>query len=759
MKKKLVLLLVASIVASMLTITTLLLFFFDREFQTHIKEHEIASQSQILRRLNYLEKVMDKIEVKMEKQFNKAFDLLNSQFSPKKLASLNSEELEKIAIQIGVDQIFLINSEGIVFNTSYKPEMNFNLFDGNPAFKEFFLSLLKTGKIYHQNYVYSQKTGEKFKFAQYAPLTESFVIELGINVKKYIEKIYSPEYYNMLFKESFLSLTRDSLTIKGVDVYGADFYFSILNQGKKLPPDIIQQLQAKKSIKVKKGSCLFLYSFIFSESKGKKAFILEMRTNIAEHMQTQKNVLLITVMMLFLVGLPFLWIALKFLKVKVLSRIQAINQKIEKVAAGDYEKTPPIKGTDELSNIGLNIDKMQKKIQDREGELKEIAHRLEQANQIKSQFIANVNHELRTPMTGISGMVQLLKSSSLSKEQEEYVSIMEVSSHNLLKVIKDVLDFSELQKLGKIESKENQFNLKKTIESIFEQFKEKGKNKGLTAQLTLSATLPENCYGYDYWVRQILIHLLDNAVKFTEKGGFSCVVKESSHPLEEPNQCFIRIEVCDTGIGIAPENLPHIYENFHQVDFSDTRKYGGLGIGLAITQSLISLLKGKIWAESRLEGGSCFFLEFPLQTLLKGEKKEKVTPSHAKTPFSIHVLAIENDVQNILTLEKIILAQGWSIDGAQSGKEGLEKLKNNHYDLVLMDIQMPEMDGFEVTRQIRKKEEQAGKNKKIPIIALSAFYMPGYEKLCLLEGMDGYLEKPLNIEQLLDLIYKVLVKS
>lgn len=752
------LLLVASI-ASMLTITTLLFVVFDREFQAHIQEHEFSSQNQILRRLNYLEKVMDKIEKKMERKLHKAFTLLNSQFSPQKLASLNNEELKKIVAQIGVDEIYLINSQGVIFKTSYDPEINFNLFENSLSFKTFLLSLMQTGKTNYQNYIHSQKTGEKFKFAYYAPLQESFVIGLGISVQTYIEKNYSPEYYNILFQESFLSLTHDSITIKGLDIYETDFYFSILNQGKKLPQNIIQKLKAKKSIKAQQKECLFLYSFISSNNKTKTPFILEIRTNLKEHMQTQKNIFLIAVAMFFLVGLPFLWVALKFLKVKVLSRIQIINEKIEKVAAGDYEKTPPIKGTDELSNIGLNIDKMQKKIQDREKELKEIAHRLEKANQIKAQFIANVNHELRTPMTGISGMIQLLKSSSLSKEQEEYVYIMEASSHNLLKVIKDVLDFSELQKLGKIESKESQFNLKETIESIFEQFKEKGKNKGLTAQLTLSPTLPENCYGYDYWVRQILIHLLDNAVKFTEKGGFSCVAKEIPNSLKDTNLCFIRIEVCDTGIGIAPENLPHIYENFHQVDFSDTRKYGGLGIGLAITQSLVSLLKGKIWVESRLEGGTCFFLEFPLQTLLKEDKKDDSLADSNKAPFSIHVLAIENDVQNILTLEKIILAQGWSMDGAQSGKEGLKKLKENNYDLVLMDIQMPEMDGFEVTRQIRKKEEQEGKNKKIPIIALSAFYMPGYEKLCLLEGMNGYLEKPLNIDQLLDLIYKVLIKN
>lgn len=370
----------------------------------------------------------------------------------------------------------------------------------------------------------------------------------------------------------------------------------------------------------------------------------------------------------------------------------------------------------------------------------------EEALRTKSFFLTNMSHEVRTPMNGIMGMTSLLDQTSLTKEQREYMDTIRCSAETLLTVINNILDFSAIES-GKIVLEEKATDIRTCVEEVLEIFQSRTEHTGIILHSHFETDVPQRILTDRQRLRQILINLIGNAVKFTDHGEIRVRVFLPPAPaaIDLPDgHIQIAFEVQDTGIGILPGQLNRLFQSFAQVDSSVTRKYGGIGLGLSISDKLVHLMNGRITAESQPGKGSVF-----LFTILSRPVASRSTPSSpgvipdlaSKYPLSI-LLAEDNPINQQLAL--IILSKmGYSPDVAVNGKEVVDGLKRKPYDLIFMDVQMPEMDGLEATRLIRR-----GGDRRTVIIAMTANATIQDRDDCLNGGMNDYLCKPVDLNEL-----------
>jgi signal transduction histidine kinase/ActR/RegA family two-component response regulator len=364
----------------------------------------------------------------------------------------------------------------------------------------------------------------------------------------------------------------------------------------------------------------------------------------------------------------------------------------------------------------------------------------EEANRIKSQFLANMSHELRTPLTGIMSSLEMMQTEVESSDRQRLLEIADESAHRLLRIISDLLDFSILEN-GRLKIEEQTFSLRNCINNSVEMFSTAVRKKGIEIDSTISSALPDRIIGDPHRLGQVLLNLVGNAVKFTERGKITVSVEKHGKD--------IVFTIADTGIGIVPANLNKLFEPFTQADGSITRRYSGTGLGLAISKELVELMGGKIWAESEFGLGSTFSFSLPLKTVQKGE--EARPPGKIEGEFSpIRVLVAEDDPAIRQFLQIFLIGKGIDVALAEDGFQAVSSCQKEHFDLILMDLQMPIMDGLEATRQIRDLEDH--QEEKTCIFALTAHVRPEDKEECLQVGMDGFLTKPLRSDELDTLI-------
>ena len=380
----------------------------------------------------------------------------------------------------------------------------------------------------------------------------------------------------------------------------------------------------------------------------------------------------------------------------------------------------------------------------------------EAGSRAKSDFLATMSHEIRTPMNGVLGMADLLMTTPLNAEQKSFVATLQSSGRALLAIINDILDFSKIE-AGRLTLETIDFNPALLIGEVCDLLRSRAENKGLLMELDCPEDLPACLRGDAMRIRQVLVNLLGNAIKFTSVGRID--IEITWRPAEE-GHVLVRLSVRDTGIGIAPEAQSRLFADFSQVDASTTRRFGGTGLGLIISKRLVEAMNGRIGLVSALDEGACFWFELTLPVgttsqvaSLRRDEHEITKAGSEGVQFHGRVLLVEDNLVNMQVARQMLSRLGVEVVGAENGRIGVERFAAGHFDLVLMDMQMPEMDGIEATQMIRAMQTEAG-GVATPIVALTANVQAEDRERCFAAGMNDFVAKPFRYRDIVAVLQR-----
>ncbi len=530
------------------------------------------------------------------------------------------------------------------------------------------------------------------------------------------------------------------------------------------------------SLDIRKNNLEILrQSFRIEEKKRKlqDAAFQELEVLLNDRIRRAKNkeytIFIFCTSILFLV--VYFWLGFYKSFMKTVSSLQSSARRMTE--DNEMDGVVLIQTKDELGrvvegfrNMALRLKKEWQQAQDEslraqiaEKELKKARDKALEAYNVKSEFLATMSHEIRTPMNSIIGMADLLAETALLGDQKQYVETLKRNGENLLNLLNDILDLSKIE-AGKMEIVKEPFTLKDSLKNVHEMLEIKARQKGVELSYQVAPEIPDVVIGDSHRLKQVLVNLAGNALKFTEKGRVEVRVECGQLPQEFPELPLqLKFSVQDTGIGISPEKIKKLFQAFTQADSSTTRKYGGTGLGLDISKKIIECMGGTIGVESGEGRGSCFFFIVPMGIFPSGNEisKEKKTQSLAKIfepaekTQAFRILLAEDQPDNRLLIQAYLKSEHCVLDIAENGLEALEKFKKERYDVVLLDLHMPVMDGYTAVKLIRQWEKQKGSGP-VPVIALSASVMEHEIKKSLEAGCTVHLMKPVKKSVLLGCI-------
>ena len=447
-----------------------------------------------------------------------------------------------------------------------------------------------------------------------------------------------------------------------------------------------------------------------------------------------------------------------FVQRRVFARLGTLHQAVRRIAGSEHlDARVSLEGNDELSELATDFNAMLEHINAAQHSLASASERAEAANRAKSLFLANMSHEIRTPMTAMLGYAELLEHTSLSEqERRKYLAIIQHNGDALMALISDVLDLSRIE-AGQVKVEQQPCNLPALMKDVLNSHMLRAQKKDIALSLNYASEVPESILTDPFRLRQILINLIGNAIKFTEKGGVTVTVS-----CVQGAPARLAITVTDTGIGIAEQDLPSVFEPFSQVDDSFTRKFGGTGLGLAIARQLSRSLHGDISVASTHHQGSSFTLEMdveldqqarwvqPAEALAVEQKSVRLPAIRS----SGNVLVVDDNQVNRLLVARVLAHAGFDVEEAADGREALEKCRpDEEFDLIVLDMQMPVMDGFEAAQALRARGYRGA------ILALTANVMAEDRRRCLEAGCDEFLGKPVRGRHLLDACVRLMTRS